>query len=499
MNAIARSRTARAAMRHVLGAALGASALCGPSADATDEVSLTPAKATALEWIEHNRSGIVDVNQAIWGYAELGLQETRSARTLMDWLESNDFTIEEGVAGMPTAFVANYGSGQPIIGLLAEYDALPDLSQVAEPHREPRIVDGAGHGCGHSLYGAGSTAAAIAIRQAMAAHDLPGTVRLYGTPAEETVIGKIYMVKAGFFDDVDAVLRWHPMDVTEAMYTTSLAMASVKFDFAGVSAHAAAAPERGRSALDAVELMNVGANYLREHVKDDARIHYVITEGGGQPNVVPARAQVWYYIRAYVHADVAAYYGRLLDIARGAAMMTRTDVSVHIDSDTHELIPNRPLAELVDANLRLIGGPDFSSTEETFARMLQEGFARESNIEFDRPVLEEIRPLPQEPARTSASTDVGDLSWKVPTGGLTVASYPAGIPIHSWPVVAASGAPMGHRAMLVAAKTLAASGIDLLTRPATLEAARADLRARTAGAEFRSLLPAEQTAPESIR
>ncbi len=282
---------------------------------------MTPQKTAANEWIKQNEAKAKEINQRLWNLAELGLVEHQSSQTLMDWLATNDFTIERNVADMPTAFIASFGSGHPIIGILAEYDALPGLSQKATPVREEREGSVNGHACGHSIFGTASTAAAIAVRQALAKHGVKGTVRLYGTPAEETGIGKIYMAKAGLFNDCDAVLRWHAGDQTRSSYGTTKALVSVKYTFRGLAAHASRSPHEGKSALDAVELMNVGANFLREHLPEDSRMHYVITDGGGQPNVVPPAAQVWYYLRADAHSDVEYMFQRLTDIAKGAALM----------------------------------------------------------------------------------------------------------------------------------------------------------------------------------
>jgi aminobenzoyl-glutamate utilization protein B len=480
---------------------IGGICACGALA-AADAASLPPAKRTAVEWIEQHREQIVEVNQAIWSHAELGLAELESSATLSEWLARNGFTIDRGVADMPTAFVASYGSGKPVIAIMAEFDALPGLSQAADTQRRAIVAGGAGHGCGHNLHGTAGAAAAIALKEAIAAHRLRGTIRLYGTPAEEQLIGKVYMARAGVMDGIDAVLYWHPADLTAAWYYSTLADASVRFTFTGVSAHASAAPHRGRSALDAVELMNVGVNYLREHVKDDARIHYVITDGGKQPNDVPARAQVWYDIRARTHDDVEIYYRRIVDIANGAALMTGTRVETRVDADTHELLPNEPLARVMDANLRMIGAPQFAPAEVTFARELQESFAQESlaqhtQLEFEHAVPVGIIPLPEEPGRLPVSTDLGDVSWKAPTAALSVASYPAGISIHSWAVVASAGAPIGHRGLLTAAKVLAATGIDLLSKPQLVESAWVDLHTRAQAAKFNSLIPPEQKAPQS--
>ncbi len=279
-------------------------------------------KQAALAWIDGNASTLSRVNRNIWGWAETGLEEVKSSKELQDLLSANGFTVQTGVAGMPTAFVATYGSGRPVIGILAEYDALPGLSQDASPERATRAGVMAGHGCGHSVFGVGSTAAAIGVKQAMASGAIKGTVKLFGTPAEETGIGKTYMLREGLFKDVDTILSWHAGDATAASWDYSKAMISVKFRFEGLPAHASTSPHQGKSALDAVELMNVGVNYMREHVKEDTRIHYVITNGGGQPNVVPPSAEVWYYLRANKHTDVEEYYVWMQEIARGAAQMS---------------------------------------------------------------------------------------------------------------------------------------------------------------------------------
>lgn len=454
-------------------------------------------KAAVRAEVEQLRPRMSGVNQAIWSYAEPGLEERRSAKELMDWLRENDFAVRAGIAGMPTAFVASFGSGDPVIAYLAEYDALIGVSQKAVPRREPRddpaIV--AGHGCGHSVYGTGSTAAAIALARVMAAQRLPGTVRLYGTPAEETVDAKTYLLRDGWFDDVDVVLSWHTSDRTGANYRYSKAVLGARFTFEGIPAHASTSPQSGRSALDAIELMNVGVNYLREHVPEDTRIHYVVTGGGDQPNVVPARASSWYYVRADRHQSVEQTYARVVDIARGAALMTGTTMSHVVDGDSHEVLPNRALARLIDANLRSVGPPRFDDQDRAFARETQ----KDLGPAFDRALFEDIVPVPAEPGQGMHSTDQGDLSWHLPTGSLDVASYALGAPGHSWQVAAATGMAIGEKAMDVAAKTLAAAGFDLLTQPALLDQARESFRQIRDPLEFRSLLPADARAPTSIR
>jgi len=456
---------------------------------------MTAEKTSAHDWIKQNDAKAKEVNQRIWSLAELGLVEHQSSQTLSEWLTMHGFTIERGVANMPTAFVASYGSGKPVIAILAEFDALPGLSQKASPVREEREGAANGHACGHSIFGTASTTAAIAARYAMAKHNLKGTLRLYGTPAEETGIGKIYMVKEGLLNDCEAVLHWHAADETRSAYGTTKALVSMKFNFRGLAAHASRSPHEGKSALDAVELMNVGANFLREHLPEDARLHYVITDGGGQPNVVPPAAQVWYYLRANKHRDVESMFERLRDIAKGAALMTATTMDLQVDSDTHEILPNLPLSQVIHQNLEIIGAPKFTEEEKAFARKTQEPLPGP----FKYALSEIIEKVPEEPEQGRASTDVGDVSWMTPTGGLTAASYTFGAPGHSWQIVACTGTSIGEKGMFVAAKALAYSALDLFTQPDLIKQARADFEQRKAGYNFISLIPAGQKAPAKIK
>lgn len=454
------------------------------------------AKRQAMGWIDTNADVLKRTNQKIWSYAEIGLQEVRSSRELMDLLRANGFTVDQGAAGLPTAFVASYGSGHPIIGILAEYDALPGLSQQAVPERKPRDGIDSGHACGHSIFGTASTGAALAVKQAIQSGAIKGTIRLYGTPAEETGIGKTYMVRAGLFKDCDAVLTWHASDLTDSSYSYSKAMVSVKFHFSGLASHASASPHEGRSALDAVELMASGVNFMREHVKEDARIHYVITDGGGQPNVVPPEAEVWYYVRANKHADVERYFAWVRQIAQGAAMMTQTRLTaVRVEADMHEVLPNRTLAEAIQRNLELVGAPRFTGEEQAFARRTQQPLDRA----FDRALSEIIEPLEARPSQGVASTDVGEVSWVVPVGQLNVAAYTFGAPGHSWQIAACTGMSIGEKGMLVAAKTLAATAVELFESPALVDRARADFRVIRDPLKFTTLIPEGQLAPKAIR
>lgn len=456
----------------------------------------TKARATALAWVEANADALKRVNRNIWSWAETGLQETRSSQELMDLLRANGFQIQENVSGMPTAFAASFGSGKPVISILAEYDALPGLSQDAVPQPAERPGVTAGHGCGHSVFGTASTGAAIAAKQAIAAGLATGTIRLYGTPAEETGIGKTYMLLDGVFKDSDVILSWHASDRITAAYDYSKANVSVKFRFAGLAAHASASPYEGRSALDAVELMNVGVNYMREHIKEDARIHYVVTNGGGQPNVVPPTAEVWYYIRANKHDDVVRYYEWVKEIAQGAAMMTRTKlVATQVDADMFEVLPNRTLSELIQKNLEAIGPPTFTAEEKAFARKTQEPLGRT----FERALSEVVEPMPAEPAQGVASTDVGIISWFQPVGQLTTATHTFGAPFHSWQVAACTGMSIGEKGMLYAARTLAVTALDLMRSPELVAKATADFRKIREPLKYQTIIPEGQRPPRAIR
>jgi aminobenzoyl-glutamate utilization protein B len=457
------------------------------------------AYSLADHWIAGHADTLRAVNQRIWRHPELGLAERRAADELTALLERGGFQVQRGVAGMPTAFVASAGSGRPVIGILAEFDALPGMSQAAVPERRKRDNDpdnDAGHACGHSVFGTASSAAAIAAWSVARSSGLPGTIRLYGTPAEETGVGKVYMANAGLFDDVDVALHWHASDKTQVSFSTCKAVISVKFRFDGLAAHASMSPQAGRSALDGVELMDVGVNFLREHLKEDVRIHYVITDGGGQPNVVPPTAEVWYYLRADSHADDERILQRVRDIAQGAALMSGTKVTEKLDSDSFEILPNKPLSALLQRHVERVGAPRFDDTDRNFARQTQVELADAPS----EPLFGGIVPLPDKPTLIKASTDVGNVSWQVPTGGLNVACYTNGAPGHSWQIVACTGGPIGEKGMLVAARTLAGATLELLASPALVAEARGDFEARKAATPNpTSVMPAGQVAPASIR
>ncbi len=454
-------------------------------------------KTSAFGWIDGNATTLNRVNRNIWGWAETGLEEHKSSKELQDLLRANGFTVESGVADMPTAFVASFGSGRPVIGILAEFDALPGLSQDATAERKARPEVMAGHGCGHSVFGTASSAAAIGVKQALASGAIKGTVKLFGTPAEETGIGKTYMLREGLFKDVDTILSWHAGDTTRASWDFSKAIVSVKFRFEGLPSHASTSPHQGRSALDAVELMSVGVNFMREHVKEDTRIHYVITNGGGQPNVVPPAAEVWYYLRANKHTDVEEYYVWLTEIARAAAAMSRTKlVDTRVDSDMHEVLPNRTLVEVLQKNLELVGPPVFDDREKAFARATQKDLRPPPSLAL----ADRVEPLHAGPPDQGLhSTDVGDLTWFFPVGQLTVATHTYGAPGHSWQIVACTGMSIGEKGMMVAAKALAGSAIDLYRSPDLIQRARDDYKKMVGSQKYVTLIPEGQKAPKTIR
>ena len=380
-------------------------------------------------------------------------------------LKDAGFAVQDNVAGMPTAFTATFGSGKPVIGILGEFDALPGLAQQAVPELMPIPNQVAGHACGHHLFGVASAGAAIAVKEWLIANKKVGTIRFYGTPAEEGGSGKVYMVREGLFNDVDVVLNWHPSNANSAGYGSSLANKTGKFRFYGVASHAAASPERGRSALDAVEAMDAMTNMLREHVPQETRIHYVITRGGEAPNVVPAFAEVYYYVRNPNRDNVKSIWERVERAAKGAAMGTDTRVEIEVTGGVYDLLGNETLAKMVDANLRVVGGYTYTPEEKEFAAKIQKTLGIEQI-----PALESTQIV--QPLRTydgSASTDVGDVSWVVPTVGLGAATWVPGTAAHSWQAVAAGGTTIGTKGMMIASKTMALTAIDLYNTPTAIE------------------------------
>jgi aminobenzoyl-glutamate utilization protein B len=434
--------------------------------------------ASAVASIDARADHYARVARQIWDLAEVGYQEKESSSLLQRELAAAGFAVEAGVAGMPTAFVANFGSGKPVIGILAEFDALPGITQGDVPERMPIDHKAAGHACGHHLFGTGSVAAAIAVKEWLEATGRPGTIRLYGTPAEEGGAGKVYMVREGLFRDVDAVLHWHASDRNDASPGASLANKSAKFRFRGVSAHAAAAPERGRSALDGVEAMNHMVNLMREHVPEDTRIHYVITSGGSAPNVIPDFAEVFYYVRHPDPRQVQELFERVVKAAEGAATGTGTTVDYEVIHGIYAILPNETLARVMDRHLRAVGGVTYTADERAFAEKLRE------SLPADAPPIDAAGSIATfEIKEAGGSTDVADVSWVVPTTGLRAATWVPGTASHSWQAVAAGGTSIGTKGMIVAAKTLTRTAIDLFSNVGTLTRATEEYRTRV-GPDF---------------
>lgn len=442
-------------------------------------------KQTAFGNIDAKYTDLKKHALQIWDYAEMGYKETKSSQLHQDLLRQNGFKVESGVADIPTAFVGTFGEGKPVIGILAEYDALPGLSQSAKPEKEPRKGVAAGHGCGHHLFGTASVAAAIELKNTMVKNKIKGTIKIYGTPAEEGGGGKVYMVRAGLFEGVDVMIHWHPDSRNGASASSSLANMSAKFRFYGQAAHAAGAPERGRSALDAVEAMNMMANMMREHIPQDARMHYVITDGGKAPNVVPEYAEVYYYVR-HPRPDVTKeIFDRLVKCAEGAALGTETRMDYELINAVYNILPINTLAYQMHANLTKIGGVKYSADELAFGAKIQESFPAKS-----RPPLTEaagIEPF-TEGGKGGGSTDVGDVSWVVPTVGFRAATWVPGTPAHSWQAVACGGTEIGTKGMIVAAKGLTAMGIDCLLDANLVKKATDEWTKLRAGFQYKPLV-----------
>ena len=440
------------------------------------------------------------------------MQETFAAALLAKELAEAGFKIEWGVGQMPTAFVATWGTGGPVLGFLGEYDALPGLSQTVAAAKQAVEVLGPGHGCGHNLFGTACMAAAMALKTAMQQSNIKGTIRFYGCPAEETLVGKVFMARDGAFDDLDAAISWHPGSTNIVWNGSSLALNSFKVNFHGVAAHAGAEPEMGRSALDGVLLMDVGMNYLREHVIDKARIHSVVTSGGQAPNVVPAFAQVWYFVRAPHRRQVDEIYARVLEIAQGAALMSGTRHEIEFITGGYDLLPNNTLSALLLETMQAADGMRFTDQERSFAKDLQATFpagsvqrdfdwmqkSARSGIaaaEVDNPLWEQVLAHSDTPPLMGGSTDIGDVSWITPTAQLTTCCWPLGTPGHSWQTVASSGSSIGVKGMLFAAQGMALAGLELLTKPALLQAARAEFITAKNGAEYVTAL-AKNSVPQ---
>jgi len=451
------------------------------------------AKDIILNHINDQDEKLTYIAKEIWDHPQVALTETFASKLLAKELEGDGFTIEWGAGQMPTVFIATWGEGKPILGFLGEYDALPGLSQKLTTEKDPVETGGPGHGCGHNLFGTACAASVMALKAAMERENIPGTIRFYGCPAEETLVGKVFMARDGVFDGLDAAISWHPGSTNIVWNGSSLALNSFKVSFYGVASHAGAAPQMGRSALDGAMLMDVGMNYLREHIIQEARIHSVITSGGQAPNVVPAFAQIWYFVRAPHREQVEEIYARALDIAKGAALMSGTTHKIEFITGGYELLPNDTLSDLL-------------YVKRAFARSLQATFPAQSleqdfewtqksvkgalsREELQDPLWERVLPHSETPPTLGGSTDVGDVSWITPTGQLTTTCWPLGTPGHSWQTVASSGSSIGAKGMLFAAKAMALAGLDLLTKPDLLTQAQADFVRAKNGKAYVNPLP----------
>ena len=477
-------------------------------------------KQTALDLLDRKAEFFYSVGDSIWDHPETDYTEEQSSAILMRALEQEGFTVRSGLDGIPTAFSGTYGSSAPVIGILGEFDALPGLSQKAGIARpEPLTEGGNGHGCGHNLLGTGSLAAAVAVKEYLKESGRPGTVIYFGCPAEEGGSAKAFLAKDGVFDQVDVALSWHPNQFNGVWAFSSLANVRVHYAFQGISAHAASSPHLGRSALDALELMNMGVQFLREHIIPEARVHYAITNTGGDaPNVVQAEAESVYLIRAPKNSQVKEICERINQIARGAAMMTGTQVAIHLEKGCSNILVNHTLEEILYRNMKDIGTPQYTQEEYDFAREIQDTIqgrvkladqleksfgekGRQLGAEYDKYSINRfILPYAPSSKSISGSSDVGDVSWVCPTSQIVAATCAGGTAEHSWQMVAQGKSSVAHKGLLYAGKVLAAAAIDLLEDPELVNAAKAEFRERVGGeGGYQPLLPpdAKPSMPQS--
>jgi aminobenzoyl-glutamate utilization protein B len=457
------------------------------------------------------------ISDTIWDYAETAFEEYQSAALLKETLARQGFEVEDKAGGIDTAFCASYGSGKPVIGILAEYDALSGLSQkalaVTEESRGGEGDNGNGHGCGHNLFGAGSLGAALAVKEYLGARKIPGTIKLFGCPGEEGGSGKAFMAREGVFAGLDAAFAWHPMAVNAILSVKLLANYQILYKFRGKAAHAAAAPHLGRSALDAVELMNVGVNFLREHVIPEARIHYAITNTGGfSPNVVQPKADVLYLIRSPRLPQVEEIYQRVNKIARGAALMTETEVDIEFIKACADVIPNKTLSRVLYDNFEIQELPAYTEEERAFAAAMAKtspkppgseaamflSHSEKDRAEYtkrlgDKNICDFLFPFYDEAREPvfPGSSDVGDVSWNVPTAQIVTACYALGTAEHSWQLVSQTRSSLGHKGLILAAKVIAGACVDVLERPELAETAKAELEQRLEGRPYQSAIPPE--------
>lgn len=483
------------ACRDITRACLAVSVILLSSLSVTAAPKLTPAQQALISEVDERADGDWEAALKIWDFAEPGYQEEKSSRLLREMLEQAGFKTEVGVAEIPTAFIASLtvGEGGPVIAFLAEFDALPGLSQEAVPYRKKKPNGNYGHACGHHLFGVASTSAAISLANYLKEINLPATIRLYGCPAEEGGSAKAFMVRAGLFQDCQAVFHWHPSSANSAGDRGTLARIAVKFRFHGKPAHAAGAPEQGRSALDAVELTNHASQLLREHTPEGTRIHHVITSGGEAPNIVPEFSEVYYYIRHPESTVVKELYERLELCAQAGALATETKLEINYQGGIAEIFPNNTLAQVTMKNLQLLNQIEYSDEEMQFALKLQETLPKPQPLDQISSVIDKSGTI------GNGSTDVGDVSWVVPTTGFTTACWVPGTPAHTWQAVACGGTTIARQGMHLATRVLAISGLDVLTTEGLLEQARAEHTQRLGDRQYESLLKPDQKPPLNYR
>ncbi len=442
-------------------------------------------KKAVLQSIDRQYPELTALSDRIWEFAEIAFQESRSSAALADYAEAQGFRVRRGVGEIPTAFTAEFGSGEPVIGILGEFDALPGLSQKAVPEKDPLQEGAPGHGCGHNLFGVASLAAATAIKELIEEGKIQGTVRFYGTPAEEKFFGKLWMIRAGLFSDLDVCMDWHPSAETKAAVQTGLALVDFMVEFYGQAAHAAGDPWNGRSASDALELYTTGINYYREHVKPTVRIHYHIQDAGGVVNVVPDYARIWTRVRDGKREGMEKVWKRVEKIAEGAAIMADVDYKISLISGVHEVLVNRTGAQALQQNLEYLGPIEYTQEEQQFAKSIQEATGKEQvGLVAQIPPLEEPEQFP-----TGGSTDAGDVSYVVPTIRLSATTAPAGTPWHSWAVVACGGMSIGHKGMAFAAKALSMTMVDLFEQPQLVEEIKSEYRERKGDYPYKGYVP----------
>lgn len=447
--------------------------------------TITANKKAAIQSIETQGSQMTTISDKIWAAAETAFNESQSSKLLSDYAEANGFKVDRGVGEIPTAFVATYGTGKPVIGILGEFDALPGLSQKAKPTKDPLAEGQPGHGCGHNLFGTASLGAAIAIKQLIEQGKIKGTIKFFGTPAEEKFFGKLWMIRAGLFKDVDVVMDWHPSAETKPSVQTGLALVDFTVEFTGQAAHASADPWNGRSASDALELYANGINYYREHIKPSVRIHYHIQDGGQVVNVVPDYSRIWVRVRDSKREGLMPVYERVMKMAEGAAIMANVDYKISLVSGIYECLVNRTGAGYMQKNLELLGPITYTQEETDFAKKIQESTGKDQFGLYTK-----IEPMEETNEHAGGgSTDVGDVSWVVPTIRLSAATAPIGTPWHSWAVVACGGMSIGHKGMFQASKLLAMTMVDLFEDPAKVEAVKADYKNHRGDAPYKALIP----------